>query len=194
MNEETQQQPEPDLATEIALVEAVLFMETEPLDEAAISRVTGIGRPAVERAIRSLAERYDQPGHGMMLEHIAGGIQLTPRSELWPSLRKRYGNRQDRRLSRAALETLSIIAYSQPITRAEIEAMRGVSPDGMIRLLLQKDLIAEVGRKDLPGRPVQFGTTPEFLRTFRLGSLSDLPRLDERSRVKFDDDAEPDEN
>lgn len=187
MSEEISQLPEADLVTETALVEAVLFMETDPVDQAAISRITGIGRPAVERVLQNLQARYEQPGHGLMLEWIAGGVQLIPRSDLWPSLRKRYGSRQDKRLSRAALETLSIIAYSQPITRAEIEAMRGVSPDGMIRLLVQKDLIAEVGRKDLPGRPVQFGTTPEFLRLFRLGSLADLPRLDERSRVKFDD-------
>ncbi len=192
MNEETQQQPDPNLATETALVEAVLFMETDPVDEAAISRIIGIGRPAVERALETLRSRYAEPGHGLMLEWIAGGVQLIPRSDLWPSLRKRYGGRGDKRLSRAALETLSIIAYSQPITRAEIEAMRGVSPDGMIRLLVQKDLIAELGRKDVAGRPVQFGTTPEFLRLFRLGSLADLPRLDERSRVKFADAGEPD--
>lgn len=88
------------------------------------------------------------------------------------------------------METLSIIAYSQPITRGEIENLRGVNADGMMRLLLSRDLVREVGRKDAPGRPVQYGTTREFLRLFRLSSISDLPRLDEADQKKFARDEE----
>ena len=84
------------------------------------------------------------------------------------------------------METLSIIAYSQPITRAEIEAIRGVSADNMIRLLADRNLIKEVGKKDAPGKPVQFGTTKEFLKFFRLNSISDLPKLEETESERFE--------
>lgn len=84
------------------------------------------------------------------------------------------------------METLSIIAYSQPVTRAEIEAIRGVSADNMIRLLIEKDLIKEVGKKDVPGKPAMFGTTKEFLKIFRLNSIADLPKLDETERERFE--------
>jgi len=93
-------------------------------------------------------------------------------------------------LSRAALETLSIIAYSQPITRGEIDAIRGVASDGMIRVLLARELIQEVGKKETPGRPIQFGTTRTFLRSFRLSSIADLPKLDDLEREKFELDGE----
>jgi hypothetical protein len=117
-----------------------------------------------------------------------GGWILAPKVELWEVLKDRYGKKADSRLSRAALETLSIIAYSQPITRAEIESLRGVSADGMVHFLLEKELIKEVGKKEAPGRPVQYGTTKEFLKYFRLGSIADLPKLDELDRERFDDE------
>jgi segregation and condensation protein B len=84
------------------------------------------------------------------------------------------------------METLSIIAYSQPITRSEIESIRGVSADNMIRLLVEKDLIREIGKKEVPGHPVQFGTTKEFLRFFRLESIADLPKLDDNEADRFE--------
>ena len=122
----------------------------------------------------------------MELLHISGGWMICPKKDLWESLKDRYGKKTEGRLSRAAMETLSIIAYSQPITRAEIEAIRGASPDNMIRLLMDRDLIKEVGKKDVPGKPVQFGTTKEFLRLFRLNSIADLPKLDEPESGRFE--------
>ena len=100
-------------------------------------------------------------------------------------LRERYGKKNDARLSRAAMETLSIVAYSQPVTRAEVENLRGVNADAMMRLLLQRELIREVGRKDAPGRPVQYGTTREFLKLFRLSSIAELPKLTEADQARF---------
>ena len=88
------------------------------------------------------------------------------------------------------METLSIVAYSQPITRAEIENLRGVNPDGMMRLLLSRDLVREVGRKNAPGRPIQYGTTRRFLNLFRLSSIADLPRLNEADEQRFARDTE----
>jgi segregation and condensation protein B len=175
------------LEREAALVETVLFLESEPLDEAALSRITGLARDVVEAALDVLSEDSRAAGKGIEPIKSGGGWILAPKAELWESLKERYGKKNESRLSRAALETLSIVAYSQPITRPEIEAIRGVSADGMIRFLLDRELVKEVGKKEAPGRPVQYGTTKEFLKYFRLGSIADLPRLDELERERFGD-------
>lgn len=175
------------LEKEAALVQTVLFLESEPMDEAALARATGLGRDIVEAALEVLGEELASPAQGLELVRSAGGLILAPKAELWESLKERYGKKAESRLSRAALETLSIVAYSQPVTRAEVEAIRGVSADGMIRFLLEKELIKEVGKKDVPGKPVQYGTTKEFLKYFRLGSIADLPRLDELERDRFEE-------
>lgn len=178
------------LEKEAALVETVLFLEADPVDEAGIARATGLGLDVVEKALELLCETYRENVHGLEPVKSGGGWILAPKLELWESLKERYGKKSDSRLSRAALETLSIVAYSQPITRPEIEAIRGVSADGMMRFLLEKGFIKEVGKKDAPGRPVQYGTTKEFLKYFRLGSISDLPKLDELDRERFEDENE----
>jgi len=113
-------------------------------------------------------------------------VQITPKREYWESLKDRYGKKNEGKISRAAMETLAIIAYSQPITKAEIKALRGVAPDNMIYLLLEKNLIREVGKKDIPGKPVQYGTTKEFLKLFRLNSIADLPKLGDSDRDRFE--------
>lgn len=174
------------LEKEAALVQTVLFLESEPLDELALARATGLGKDVIDKALEILAEELSSPAQGLELIRSAGGWILAPKAELWASLKERYGKKADSRLSRAALETLSIIAYSQPVTRAEVEAIRGVSADGMMRFLLEKDLVKEVGKKDAPGKPVQYGTTKEFLKYFRLGSIADLPRLDDLERDRFE--------
>jgi segregation and condensation protein B len=173
------------LEREAAIIETVLFLESDPLDEAALARITGLGREVVDGALELLAEEYSAQSHGLEPIRSGGGWILAPKADLWESLKERYGRKNEGRLSRAAIETLSIVAYSQPITRAEIEAIRGVSADGMIRFLLEKELIKEVGKKEAPGRPVLYGTSKEFLKYFRLGSIADLPRLDELERDRF---------
>lgn len=178
-----------NLEKETALVEAVLFLEADPIDLRALSRITGLGRDVVVEAVSTLQRKLAEDDHGLEVVELGGGFILSPKKELWEHLKEHYGKRNENRLSRAALETLSIIAYSQPITKGEIEALRGVSADGMIKLLVSRQLIREVGKKDAPGKPVQFGTTKEFLRTFRLRSIADLPRLDEVDRDRFELDA-----
>jgi segregation and condensation protein B len=116
---------------------------------------------------------------------MSGGIQFTPKEELRDFLKSRYGKRNENRLSRAALETLSIIAYSQPVTRGEIENIRGVSSANMVRRLQDRGLVKPVGKKDVPGKPLQYGTTREFLKSFRLRSISELPKLDELNQDRF---------
>jgi len=171
---------------ETALIEAILYLETEPIDEASLIRISGFSKEVVDQVLEMLADRYSREDHGVELVQISGGWTLSPKKDLWESLKDRYGKRNDQRLSRAAMETLSIIAYSQPITRPEIEAIRGVSADNMIRLLVERNLIKEVGKKDIPGKPIQFGTTKDFLKLFRLNSIADLPKLDETESERFE--------
>jgi segregation and condensation protein B len=172
--------------TETALIEAILYLEADPLDEAALVRISGLAKEVVQAALTSLEERYGQESSGLELSRIGGGIMIAPKREYWDNLKDRYGKKNDTRLSRAALETLAIVAYSQPVTRAEIEQIRGVSADNMIRLLVEKELVREMGKKDAPGKPVQYGTTREFLKFFRLESIADLPKLSESESDRFE--------
>ncbi|HKL84744.1 MAG TPA: SMC-Scp complex subunit ScpB [Treponemataceae bacterium] len=171
---------------ETALIEAILFLENEPIDEASLVRIAGLSKDIVEKVLELLVERYSDEAYGIEIIQISGGWILNPKKELWESLKDKYGKKNDNKLSRAAMETLSIIAYSQPITRSEIEAIRGVSADNMIRLLGERNLIKEVGKKDVPGKPVQFGTTKDFLKVFRINSIADLPKLDEMESDRFE--------
>jgi segregation and condensation protein B len=178
------------LQKETALVEAILFMETEPIEETALSHISGLSKEAVQEALERLNERYTLSDSGIEISRIGGGVLISPKREYWESLKDRYGKKNEGKISRAAMETLSIIAYSQPITKAEIKGYRGVSPDNMIHLLLEKELIREVGKKDIPGKPVQYGTTKEFLKQFRLNSIADLPKLSESDLDRFELESE----
>jgi segregation and condensation protein B len=168
-----------------ALVEAILFLENEPRNKEFLAKASGLTGPEVTDALKKLTDLYATPDHGLELIMVAGGYLFTPKKDLMELLRPHYGKHQEARLSKAALETLAIIAYSQPVTRAEIESIRGVSADAMIRLLLSRNLVKEVGKKDVPGKPVQYGTTKEFLMYFKLSSISDLPKLDEVETERF---------
>jgi len=177
---------EEKLQKETALVEAVLYMEAEPMDEAALSRISGLSKEIVKTALDSLGERYAMTDCGVELSRIDGGVMISPKREYWENLKDRYGKKNEGKISRAAIETLTIIAYSQPVTRAEIKDIRGVNPDNMIHLLMEQDLIHEVGKKDIPGKPAQFGTTRKFLKQFRLNTIADLPKLNEYDMDKFE--------
>lgn len=173
------------MGEERALLEAILFMEREPIERRRLAAFAGLSTEQLDTLLAELRTDLAREERGLDLVTLAGAVALTPKRSLWPRLRDRYGTEREARLSRAALETLSIVAYSQPITRAEIEALRGVSADAMIRQLQERELIREVGRKEAPGRPIEFGTTDEFLRRFGLESIADLPKLDERDEQRF---------
>lgn len=175
-----------ELEKETALIETILFLESEPVAEKNLASVSQLSPEVVTKCLNNLKEKLKEPSCGVELQMITGGWTLVPKKDIWSVLRERYGSRSEGRLSRSAMETLSIIAYSQPITRAEIEAIRGVSADNMIRLLQDRNLIKEVGKKDVPGKPIQFGTTKEFLKFFRLNSISELPKLDEDEAERFE--------
>jgi segregation and condensation protein B len=175
-----------ELSKDAALVEAVLLLENDPVEPRKLAAITGLSQAAVEEAIGLLRTALEADGHGLDIVEIGGGFSFAPRKSLWDQLRERYGKSAENRLSKAALETIAIVAYSQPITRAEVESIRGVSADGMIKLLLGRNFIREVGKKDVAGKPVQYGTTREFLKAFRLATISDLPKLDGLERERFE--------
>ena len=175
-----------DFNKEAALVETVLFLESEPISAKVISNKAQLSEEVVEKCLDKLKEKYSAEDSGIELAMITGGWCLTPKKEYWNVLKELYGSKREGKLSKSAMETLSIIAYSQPVTRAEIEQIRGVGVDNMIRLLTERNLIKEVGKKEAPGRPTLFGTTKEFLKLFRLNSISELPQLDEDEEERFE--------
>jgi len=174
------------LLKETALIEAILFLEGEPVDEAGLSRASGLSHGAVEKALENLGNRFTTSGSGLELSRIGGGWLISPKRVYWDILKEKYGKKSENRLSRAAMETLAIVAYSQPVTRAEVEAIRGVQADTMIKMLVEKGFIKEMGKKDVPGKPAQYGTTKEFLKIFRLSSIAELPKLDESEADRFE--------
>ncbi len=175
-----------NLDQECALLETVLFLESEPQNIENISKITNYPLDVVEECLSRLKQKYTSPDSGIDLSQIAGGWILTPRKECFDAVKERYGRRNEGRLSKAAIETLAIIAYSQPITRPEIESIRHVNVDTMMRLLLDRKFIKEVGKKDVPGKPVMYGTTKEFLEFFHLQSITELPKLDEKESERFE--------
>lgn len=157
------------------IVEALLFASAGPVSEEEIQAVLG-GRAEARAVLEALAMRYE--GRGVRLERQERRWALRTAPEVAPFLARI--DRRPRRLSKAALETLAVIAYRQPVTRAEIEAVRGVAVSrGTLDLLLDLGLVAPRGRRDVPGRPVLWVTTPAFLDHFGLASLDDLPRIEE---------------
>ncbi|MCD6364638.1 MAG: SMC-Scp complex subunit ScpB [Planctomycetes bacterium] len=167
-------------ADETACVEAVLFASDSPLTAAKIVQVAGLpGRRSVTAAIHRLNERYDSQGSAFRIEPIAGGYQMLTRPEYHDVLTRLFGARSQSRLSRAALETLAIVAYRQPVLRADIEAIRGVTSGEVLRGLMDKQLVKIVARAEVIGRPMLYGTTRRFLEIFGLRNLDDLPRVEE---------------
>ena len=166
-----------------AIVESLLFVADGPLTIQRLGEVLeGVGKADLRSTLDELQAELENNRRGIRLVEVAGGYQLrTPKVNAdW--VKKFLGGRPAR-MGRATLETLAIIAYRQPITRAEIEAIRGVDVDGIINALLDRSLIRAVARKDVPGRPFLYGTTPEFLQLFNLKDLTHLPTLKEMEEI-----------
>jgi segregation and condensation protein B len=159
-----------------ALVEAILFVSPEPITAAQISTLLDITPREVKNALDELEELYQS--RGIRLQYHNKKIQITSAPEAAPVLESMLELETTSTLSQAALEALSIIAYQQPITRPQIDSIRGVNSDGVLRTLLNKGLIDDVGRAEGPGRPILYSTTNEFLKHFGLSSYDELPPLD----------------
>ncbi len=166
-----------------SILESLLFASEGPVTIHRLDEVLeGVERSEISSVIQELQAEYDASGRGFRLAEVAGGYQMQTARENADWVKKLYRDRPQR-MSRATLETLAIVAYKQPITRAEIEAIRGVDVDGVVATLLDRRLIRIVARKDVPGRPFLYGTTPEFLQLFNLKDLSHLPTLKEMEEM-----------
>lgn len=161
-----------------AVVEAVLFTMGKSVELRQLAAALGDSEAAAKKAVLSLKERYDREKRGMQIIELEDSFQMCTRSDYYEDLIRVAATPKKQVLTEVVLETLSIIAYKQPVTKLEIEKIRGVKSDHAVNRLVEYDLVQEVGRLDAPGRPVLFGTTEEFLRRFGIGSREDLPELD----------------
>lgn len=166
-----------------SILESLLFVADGPLSLQRIAEVLeGVEKGEIRSALDELQAELEATRRGVRLVEVAGGFQMRTAKVNADWLKKFLGGRPAR-MSRPTLETLAIIAYRQPITKAEIEAIRGVDVDGVINTLLDRDLIRAVARKDVPGRPFLYGTTPVFLQLFNLKDLTHLPTLKEMEEI-----------
>ena len=158
-------------------LEAVLFVADEPLTSTVLGQLVGTDRPTADALLEELAAHHERVGSGLTLRRVAGGWRLYTHPDAAPVVERFVRSSRHARLTRAALETMAIVAYKQPVTRHQVEAIRGVNSEGVLRALVDRGLLAEVGRDEGPGRPVLYGTTPEFLERQGLDSVGDLPSL-----------------
>jgi len=168
-----------------SIVESLLFVADGPQSLQRLGEVLdGVDRQNLQGILTELQQEYENQSRGIRLVEVAGGYQLRTAKGTADWVKKFLGGRPAR-MGKATLETLAIVAYRQPITKAEVEAIRGVDVDGVITTLLERNLIRAVARKDVPGRPFLYGTTPEFLQLFNLKDLSHLPTLKEMDEISL---------
>jgi len=168
-----------------SVLESLLFVADGPLTVQRCAEVLeGVDKETIQALLQEMQSDLEAPSRGLQLVEVAGGYQLRTAKVNADWVKKFLGGRPAR-MGRATLETLAIIAYRQPITKAEIEAIRGVDVDGVITTLLERDLIRAVARKDVPGRPFLYGTTAEFLQLFNLKDLTELPTLKETDELSL---------
>lgn len=183
-----------EMTKALAAVEAILFTMGDAVEISRLAEVLGISREDMRKVALQLEERYEQEGSGLKLNWYEDSIQLSTRPEQYENLIRIAVTPKKLSLSETLLETLSIIAYRQPVTKLEIEDIRGVNSDFAVNRLLSYDLVRELGRKDAPGRPILFGTTEQFLRCFGVRSLEELPALDTLQLEEFREEAENEVN
>jgi segregation and condensation protein B len=163
----------------LPLLEALLFSTHHPLTAGRLAELLDLGSTkSVRKGIKELNGQYESSGRAFRIEQVAGGFQILTLPEFGDHLKKLHQREADAKLTKAALETLSIVAYKQPILRADVEAIRGVACGETIRSLMEKHLVKIAGRAEEPGRPILYGTTKRFLELFGLNSLKDLPQPD----------------
>ncbi len=165
------------------IIEAVLFVTPKPLLIEGLNKVLKLGNKAIREIIEGLKNEYEKERRSFQIVEIAQGFQICTLPVYAPWLKKIAKREREEKLSSAALETLSIVAYRQPVTRADIEVIRGVEVGGILKLLLEKGLIRIAGRKETLGRPLIYRTTSHFLQYFGLRSLNDLPKLETSAKA-----------
>jgi segregation and condensation protein B len=179
MNPEIEEKQTRSMSEIVSIVEALIFVADEPLTVKLIAEVLEEDRDTIQAALEQLKDEYESRESGLQLREIAGGWQLATRTEYHEEIRRFLKTRPNAKLSLASLETLAVIAYKQPVTVPEILEIRGVQSASAIKTLLDKKLIVSKGRKEAVGRPMQYGTSKDFLIQFGLKDLSELPSIED---------------
>jgi segregation and condensation protein B len=169
----------PDEKSVKSAFESMMFVWGSPLDAKTAADVVGIEKKEARQYFKELQREYEESGRGIVIRETDGAFQFVTRAENFDCLRRLCTPVRERRLTQAALEVLAIIAYKQPVTRGEIDAIRGVKCDRLIEGLVKKNLIEETGRSNAVGRPILYGTTKNFLRHFNLENLNELPEIED---------------
>jgi len=178
MDQETEK-PDRSMAEMIAIVEALIFVADEPITVKLLAEVLEEDKETVEAAVEALRDEYENRESGLQIREIAGGWQISTRTQYHEEVRRFLKTRPSAKLSLASLETLAVIAYKQPVTVPEILEIRGVQSASAIKTLLEKRLIVTKGHKETVGRPMQYGTSKDFLIQFGLKDLSELPSIED---------------
>ena len=176
---EREPRPTRELSELVAVVEELIFVADEPITSKLMADVLGEEKQAIEAAVEQLREEYEHRESGLQIRELAGGWQIATRTEFHEEVRKFLKTRPSAKLSLASLETLAVIAYKQPVTVPEILEIRGVQSASAIKTLLDKRLIVAKGRKETVGRPMQYGTSKDFLLQFGLKDLTELPSIED---------------
>ncbi len=175
----------------IAIIEAILFAHGDPISPEKLSEASGIDEETTIKLIDQLERRYNVQESGLKIIRLNGGFQITTREEYSEYIKSALETRKQQPLSQAAMETLSIVAYNQPVTKSFVEQVRGIDSSSVVNTLVERDLLEEAGRLDLPGRPMAYKTTDTFLRCFGISSLRELPPLpNQEGQLDFDELAE----
>lgn len=176
-----------------AVVESLLFIAGDAVPLQSIAQTIALDKATAKALILALADKYEKEKRGLRIVEIEGSYQMCTAAECFDYIRNMYQSPKRQGLTQSLLETLAVVAYKQPVSRAQIEEMRGVNSDHAVNKLLEKRLICEVGRADSPGKPLLFGTTNDFLRYFGFKTIGELPPLEENAAPDAEDAAEESE-
>ena len=166
-----------EITKKLGAIEAILFASGDPIEIYRLSEASGVDVGTIPRLVRLLNERYDDCGSGLCIKKLDSSYQMCTREEFAPMIKTALETKRSTPLSNAAMETLTIIAYNQPVSKGFIENVRGIDSSSVVNNLVEKGLIEEAGRLDIPGKPIVYRTTPVFLRSFGLATTDDLPIL-----------------
>ena len=180
-----------EIKEKLGAIEAILFASGEPVELYRLSQASGIDVGTIPSMIKLLNERYDGCGSGICIKKLDSSYQMCTREEFAPQIRMALETKKNTPLSNAGMEALTIIAYNQPVSKSFVENVRGVDSSSVVNNLVEKGLVEEAGRLDVPGKPIVYRTTPVFLRTFGLSSRADLPPLAGHENVVIEDDQLP---
>lgn len=166
-----------EIKEKLGAIEAVLFASGEPVEFLRLSEATGIDLGTLPSLVRLINERYEDNGSGLVIKRLDSSFQMCTREQFAPQIRNALETKKNTPLSNAAMEVLTIVAYNQPVSKGFVENVRGIDSSSVVNNLVEKGLIEEAGRLDVPGKPIIYRTTPVFLRSFGLSSISELPPL-----------------